>query len=224
MSTASWSSFLQWVAPWVPGVPDPVLEDAIRTAAIDFCRRSRTWRVELSPLSVVALTYQYAIASALPGTVTAADVVVSDIIRMEFNGLDLPVKTPDQLDDAWPGWKIAQAYQPSVCFMSDERTLRLVAIPTLDAAAAIAGTVALKPSATAATIDQTVFEEHHQAIANGALSKLLLMPGNSWTSREDAVDRRTAFDKAVWSARNRARKAYTATRAFAARPREYGYG
>ena len=213
----AWASFLPRVLPFAPGVPDQVAEDAILQAAIDFCKRSRTWRTELPAFDIVANTATYTLASP------RADAVISDVLRAELNGLDMPLKTPDQLDDSWPGWKTAQAFTPSCWHMANERQMRLVAIPTQAATAAITASVALKPAVNATTIDQTVFEEHYQAIADGALATLLAMPDNSWTDDIRAMSRKAVFNGTIVSARTRARKAYSATRAFGARPRQYGF-
>ena len=43
---SSLDSFLPYVRPWAPGVPDPTAYKAIRQAAVEFCERTRLWKFE----------------------------------------------------------------------------------------------------------------------------------------------------------------------------------
>lgn len=216
MPSVAWDEFLPKVLPFVPGVPDEVAEDAIRIKAIELCRRARVWRVELDAIDIVANVYLYDLN---PGD----GMVVTDVVGAELSRLPFPMKTPDMLTDAWPGWKTATAQSPSCFYLENDRQIRVVAIPLLAAVGAITIRAAIKPAVDSDGIEQMIFEEYQETIGHGAVAHLLSIPNKAWTDGVESEKRERRYLNGITSARTRARKSFMSGSSLAARPREFGY-
>ena len=53
MATVTYNTFFPYLIPLIPHVPDPVAEQAVRDACIEFCKESLIWREQMDPLSSI---------------------------------------------------------------------------------------------------------------------------------------------------------------------------
>lgn len=56
-----WSDLYQDILPHVPGCPEPLLDDAIRRAAVQFCRESHIWIEQISNVYVFKNVTRYSL-------------------------------------------------------------------------------------------------------------------------------------------------------------------
>lgn len=193
MSVVTFESFLPAVAPLVPDCPDLVILDALRKASNQFCRESALWTVTNDAQSAVADEGEYDIDSPT-GTVPVILEAVS------YNGVPLTAKTPSQLDALIVDWANASGL-PTYYVRSADDVVRLVPMPESDAEDAIVMRVAVAPDPlTGIGVEDIVANKFYEAIAAGALARLLLMPGK-WANPQFAQIKAAEFRAAIGDAR-----------------------
>lgn len=173
--------FLPKVHQFAPGVGDPVAYEWIREAAITFCERTRSWRS----------FDQYAVSGIYPGDVRApAGSVIHEIEMVTYNGQQLTGKTPDELDVLTPGWRTgANRGCPSYFTQLDPNTIALAPL----AAGQVTAWLILKPTADAMEVPDFIADQHRQVIADGALMRILALPGKDWSNPQMAAASAAAF-------------------------------
>ena len=178
--------FLTEVRPWAPGVPDPTAFKALRGAAIEFCERTKLWKFESTT----------AVLSTDPATstiTTPADSTVFDIEVAEFDGVELIPKATRDLDDIMHGWRtgLVGAGQPRYITQIEQNKLTLV--PQAYADGSLYLCLRLKPSQTAMTMPDFM-RDYAEVIGWGALSRLLTVPGQSFSNPALAAEYLAKFN------------------------------
>ncbi len=182
---AAWSAFYPDVLVYVPGCPDPLLDQALRDAAIEFFQRTRTWVQWLDPVVATAALRQYELD--LP---TGAEVV--RIEQATRNGRPLEVQGFRSLP-ADP----TLATGDDMALVSADR----VEIVLTQAAASrdrIQVFASLMPTRTAASLPDQLVAEYRHAIAEGAKHRLLRIPG-PLSKPQAAKEAKDLFEAAVAS-------------------------
>lgn len=170
---------------YAPGVADPTAYFAIRQAAIEFCERTRSWRYE----DLFSISAQDAEAIFAP-----SKSVIHDIDAVFFDGVKLKPKTPVQLDAIMPAWRSGSEKPnsfPMYVTQTEQNTITLVP--------ASAGTLNislfLKPAQDADQLPDFLVDQYREPIAWGALSRILLIPNQSFTNVEMAAAFGQAFQQ-----------------------------
>lgn len=211
---AEWRDFLPETMRLCPTAPRVVALTQIKEACIDFFQRSRCWRVDLAPVLVPTSTQTFA-------PVPPAQTEVVDIMSAQWDGRPITIKSRQELDDEWTGWRgLLPSERPQLLSLQNERTMRL--IPMNTAAGTLDVYAAIKPSRMASGIDDIQFSEHLETIAMGAAFRLLMMPDKAWTNFELAAERRDAFRDGIRKARNLAKRGYARSNNLYAPARRYG--
>lgn len=179
--------FLPEVRPYAPGVPDVTAYKNLRLAAIEFCERTRLWRFED--------TYDVT-ASDCEQVSTPAGSVLHDIEVVMFDGRELrPVGTRD-LDRLSPGWRTddpIQSGMPEFVTQIEQNTIRIV--PAL--AGSLYLCLRLKPSQDTMDLPDFLLGEYRECIGWGALGRLLMLPGQSYTNPDMAAFYMSRFNTKV---------------------------
>jgi hypothetical protein len=167
-------SFLPYVRPWAPGVPDTTAHKNIRFAIIEFCERTRLWKYE-DDYDVTEATCNGPITSP-----TGA--VLHDIEIVMFDGHELEAVATRDLDRLAPGWRTGDLGGgiPKYYTQIDQSTLRVV--PAKDGHLYLC--LRLKPAPDATTIPDFIANEYSECIGWGALGRLLTVPGQSYSNPE----------------------------------------
>lgn len=163
---ADLSVFHSRIAPIVLGCPTPTINQAIIDACIDFCTEGSALMAELDAVTTSAGNPD--IELDLPSATRVARVVS---LTIDGRKLAATTRHPASKDDA---------SQPTSYSVSEDGTVRLY--PTPDKAYTVESIVLLKPSRSATAVDDSLFERHAEAIASGALLRLLSMNGVSWAN------------------------------------------
>lgn len=196
--------FGPYIRPHAPGVSLLTAEYMARMAAIEFCERTRCWR-ETFGLSV---TQQY---FELPMFDFATTVDVSSVIwngerRLEPVAMeDLPPDwatmtpgTPETFTTSAPGVFIVLPFEPGVFSASVYLKPRSGQDFTITAAdvpgAEIDTTQPLQDYYN--QVPNFLLIEHAEAIASGALARILAMPQQKWSDPGLAAYHRQQFDMA----------------------------
>lgn len=174
---SSLDSFLGYVRPWAPGVPDPTAYKAIRGAAIEFCERTRLWKYEDD--------FDVSVEDCNSGIFTPNGSVVHDIEVVLHNGHELFPKATRDLDMLEKGWRTGETSGgiPKYFTQIDQSTLRIV--PALEGHLYLC--LRLKPSQEATDIPDFISREYNEVIGWGALGRILTIPGQSYSNPELAT-------------------------------------
>lgn len=201
MANKTLADFLPDIAPQVKGCPDPVIENAVRNALIDFCEQTRVYQ---DWCTYTAGTNDEELELDPP-----KDTVVVDVLEVDYDGDRIDPVIPHDLDRDKPGWK-SETGEPTGFYMKQPgRLMRLVPIPEAAVADAIHIWAALKPSKTATAIVDWMFEEYFEDIKHGALARLYGMPNEPWSSATRSKDEQDVFDVAIATRKDQAARNFT---------------
>ena len=162
---ATLQDFLPLVAVHCTNAPTPAMESAVRSAAIEFCRKTLCHQVTLAPFNTVVDQREYTLA---PGT----GLQPAKLLACRVNGQRMRLLTPAEFD-AMPSVD-ATSGTPEAVWLSGTSRLSLYRTPALVAPVEIR--MALEPTQAAATIADDVFFEHAESIAYGAAQRLAMTP------------------------------------------------
>jgi hypothetical protein len=219
MST-HWDGFLHLVLPWVPGCPPALAARAVHAAAAELCAKALVQRQDLAAVDVLAGQAEYDLNPP-------AGTVVAMVLGVRLDGSPLAAASEETLERMCPSWQGLTAERATHYLLGSASRLVLVPVPDRDTAQALVVRAALSPLPPgrdgdgAADIAQALLDQWADAVAAGARSRLLLMPGKEWSSAElGAVDDRR-FRLGLQRARNALAKGRTRV-SLSARPRTFG--
>lgn len=171
----SYESLLPEIIPMVPSCPDTLIEQNIRAAAIEFCEKTGIYQAELDPITTVGGIYEYDLE---PPSQTA----VHKIMWATYDGNDLESISTKLLEQRKPDWRNADYYgTPEYFLKQGQSTFWLVPVPSATMVSSTIIRVQLKPTHRSTACDETVMEDYRDSIINGAIFRLLRIPGREWT-------------------------------------------
>lgn len=175
-TSVPYSSFLDYVVPYVPGVPQAIAERCIRDAIIDFCDETKIYEQVLDTVFVPAGTIEF-VLEVPNGTKLAA-------VNM--------LTTTDGV-----------YLEPLSGFVVRHDIVELTA--SLPSDSTIYANVALKPSRGSINCPSFILEDWVDVIANGAQAMLFSMANEEWASTRDAANKYSLYRVGVAKARRYAR-------------------
>jgi hypothetical protein len=175
-------SFLPLVRGRLPGCPEMILENGVRDACIEFCKRTQF----LTEAVTVDVVSGEAAVTLYPDTDTHWEVLsvqrdaelLTPLFRAEFvtQGLDVDSGTP--------------AYY----YLEGDRTLVLGPIP--DADETLTAVVTLRPKDTATRVADALYSDLREAIAAGARAWVRRNYGD-WVNPQFEAEDRKIFEYAI---------------------------
>lgn len=192
---AAYSSLIKEVLPYVPLCPDSLVEQALRSATIEFCERSKAYILDMDPFTTTSGVYEYDF-DIPTGT------EVHQILYMTYDGQDMDPISPRSLELNYPDWR-DRTGNPHVYLQKTPTTFWVVPVPS--GSDQLIVSVALKPSRTSNNIDTTISNTYRDAIIYGALYRLLRMPHREWSEIGAAQEYSFQFSQEIKQAELRAR-------------------
>jgi len=184
---------------YVPGCPEPLVEQKIRDAAIEFCNLSGYWQEELDPFDTEADRGTYDIDAP-------ANAVIRHILTLKADEeILIPSKTVS-LDRRAEHWR-TRTNKPRRYVLKSMTELLLT--PTPDKIYSITAFASLRPSNNATEIPDILMDFQREVIASGAIFKLMTIPTRQWTDMNSAAIYRQQFYRGVKQARIDANKQYS---------------
>lgn len=183
MSTRTFISLVNRLAPSVPGCPQPIIEQHVRDAAIEACERTLAWRYEQPSTRLTPGVYEYPYNNPLQTEVHA-------FLTATVNGSPLDPVTLEQMYfkyPQWPDFDVNQRSTPRVICQLDPDNYTIAPLPDADKAYDLKMIVVLKPLRSASGMDKNVMDDLENVIMHGALQHLLVMPNKNWSDRELAT-------------------------------------
>jgi len=197
MSNTKYSDLLDDVLPSLAADPsDPVTEHAIKRTVIEFCASTWIWKHLPDPIDVVAGEAVYDL-EPLPAT------DVATVMSVSLDGYMLFAKTTDWLDANEPGWRSVTG-APRYFTQVDTEQVILAQVPASSSAGGLTATLALQPSQNSTGFPKWIANQYLYALADGAIARLMLIPGKPWTDLNTGADKRSRFEAAMANARNTA--------------------
>lgn len=207
------SAFRQKVLREITGCPNFLIDEVVLETLIEFCEDSSYWQEELENHHILKDHHTYSI-------ITPADTLLVSIISAQDDGSPISPKTEDQLDREWPKlawryphyshgsqssspWRTAVSDTAQYFFLPDINHIRLIGIPTSNKVTKLTMRAALKPTMTATTIGDVLFDEFYDDIAYGAKARLFEMADKAWTNPAKAAEYRGKFLTAIDEAKSR---------------------
>lgn len=196
------SSFFPLVKPYAPACPDPVAEQMIRLAAIEFCERTRCWRhIVQRRISGFDDGCRGGPIRILPPYAT-----IFEFEFAYFNGSKLDALQFSEVDVAAPGQENEFIGFPAHITQTEPNTVMI--IPAPDASGTLNMSIFLKPVGSdewsGSSYDQEedddlnvlpdfLLIQQGEAITHGALSRILALPKQSYSNPEQAEFYRLSF-------------------------------
>ena len=178
MSTKALNTLYTLVMPQLPYCPPALIDQNILELVDLFCRETLAWTCDLDPIDVVSDMQDYDLDGEQPSYAQIEKIltVIRDDVTLE------PLKH----------WNITDR---------EAVTLHLIDDPTADSAGGLEIQVALRPKSNATIIDTRFLDDWQQKIAYGVMSRLMLMPGKTWSNAALA----TYYDRLFWDGVNLAK-------------------
>lgn len=178
----SFAQFVPEIAIHVSECPSILIELAVRQAAIDFCHASRIYRTTVSDMDTVAGERDY-------GLVLPPDTTIVALEWLTLDGGDLEVASSRLLSKSDVGTP-THGYATGAL-------LHLSPTPLHSVVGVVSAEVSVKPTHAATELPDEVVNDYNQAIIDGALARLLRIPGKAWTDPNAAGDYFTLFEAAA---------------------------
>lgn len=192
----SLTSFLPYVLPHVVGCTNMLAEQAVLSSCIEFCTQTLLVQ-ELSTQTVTAGVVDYTV------DVPASSVLVRVLgVIHEDSWL-----TPNSIENMRSGVALrgdvgdstATESTPRVYFQKTPTSedITLYPVPVYTVANGLAVRAAFAPSRSASSVDDVLFNNWVEPIAAGAISRLMMIPGQPFSAPALAGAYRVQFDVAT---------------------------
>lgn len=183
-----WDDFLPLMRPFVPSCPDVTSKLYLAQVASDFFARTYIWRTEIDAVYTAPNLVEYDLDS---------EAVVEDVIGVVYEETVL-----DRTDlRLLPLEKLSETGSPTAFYVHNDTTIRIYPIP--DARARLTVTAILKPSRTALSVEDWIYETWADVLVSGAVYRVARIPGKDWTNPNLAEEHRLIYERAISNARIR---------------------
>lgn len=175
-------AFFPYVLPQVPGASDPLVQQAIRSAAIDFCTRTDL---------IQRITTPDATINVMDYTITPpTDMTLTRVLSVSWSGRVLSPEAPSiiqqdvVLRNATVGTTSPYIGDPQYFFQKSpsDSGFSLYPVPQSTLVTGLTVKASYAPANTATTVDDVLFSDWVEAIAAGAIAQLAAMPGQPFSS------------------------------------------
>lgn len=197
----AYESLLPEILPMVPGCPDTLIENNIRSAVIELCEKSGIYQAELDPVTTVNGIFEYDLEAP-------NQTAVHKIMWVVHEGRDLEPISTNLLEQRKPKWRDRDYFAtPEYYIKQSQSIFWLVPVPNETKASSTVLRVQLKPTHTSTACEDDVMNDYRDAIVAGALFRLLRLPSKDWTDYSGAQVYGSLFNEHINSAERRARHA-----------------
>jgi hypothetical protein len=165
------NDFLPYVQPELPGCPIPTIQARLGSVLDAFCRQTLCWTQSLEPVRLVAGQNEYEVETDAP---------VYLLLSAACDGQRLELTSEADLRLEIQAWASRQSARPSKCFLRADGLLMVSPTPS-ESGGVITAQVAQVPKRPVSTIDDQIARHYVDGIASGVLSRLMAMPGTTWS-------------------------------------------
>jgi hypothetical protein len=186
MANVDYSAFFPYLIPLVPHVADPVAEQAVRSACIEFCKESLIWQAPIDPISSQKGEGVYEL-----DVPTGAN--LAHVVDLYYSESRLWKKSISEIASHFSrNWMMKEG-TPTVFTMLNPNEVTLVMKPDKSVTDALTGILAFTPLRKSTQIIDFILEEYAEEIAHGAASRLMAIPNQQWSEPKAAMVYRKQF-------------------------------
>jgi hypothetical protein len=183
-----WDDFLPLVIPHLPGCPNASIKTYLALTAREFFEKTYLWQDDIDAIYLAPNQVEYDLyAHAEVEDVLAVVLENQQLDRTEFRLI--PFERRDEKG------------QPRLYWIHSDRTIRV--FPTPDKRAVMKVSAVLKPARNAPGVEDWIYDTWADALVNGAISRLAIMPGKEWTDAGLAAMHKNMFEQAITTTRIR---------------------
>lgn len=164
---------------YAPGAPGPLIRRELRKAAQRFCRSTLIVLADTPAFTVVAETKTLDLTEYC-----APQTQPVKVIEVNIDGRVIPSVGQDTLRGISALYQQAQPGAVSRYYARDEKTVTLFPVPAADVPGVI--TMAVCPTDAANSLPDELGGLWRNAIVGGALARICVIPGQSYTSVDTA--------------------------------------
>lgn len=187
-----YDGFYPEVMPYFPGIPELLINNAIKNSCIEFCERSDYLIYTPQPQLVIAFEDEYDLTLDLP-----FDTVVSRVKSAWYDQLPLTPKDEEDLRRLYGlDWRV-QVGTPQFFTQYDMNHIILVTTPTLTIVDGLQVTLNIRPAQSSTTVDPVLLERFHEVIAAGARSRLHATPGQAYENPKMADKYAAIYERGI---------------------------
>ena len=188
MMAKTWDDFMPLITPYVSGCPDLTIKLYLPIVSADFFARTYLWRTEIDAIYLAPNQIEYDLD---------AEAVVEDVIAVVYDGKQL-----ERTDLRFiPAERLGETGEPREFWMYADRSIKVFPTPT--ARGQMTVTAVLKPSRTAAGVEDWIYETWADVLISGTIGKLARIPGKDWTDPVLSDTHRAVYERAITDARIR---------------------
>jgi hypothetical protein len=200
---ANFSDFYPYVLPEVVGINEPLADQKILQACIEFCEKTHYWKYVHPAINLVADQKTYTLI------VPAESHIVTILDPVYYNGLKIFSRTREWLDINVNEWEVKKNVNAKHYYAISPGVIRPTPYPDANVVGGISEvTIALKPLPNATSVQDFLFDEFFECISHGAKARLFEMKKEKWSDTELAAYNKEKFDDGIWDARVKVKSAY----------------
>lgn len=173
MSTIAYVDLLPYLLIEVPGCSEPLAEQAVREAVIEFCQLSNLWRYRCDPVTVKAGQADYDLDD-LP-----RDTTLARLMSVFIDDDKLEPTSEDWLDENLRGWRTGTG-RAQFYMQIDPSYMTLVPTPDATSIKGMHITVAVQPSRESTEFPRWINDQYQEALLMGVKARLLKQQGQPW--------------------------------------------
>jgi hypothetical protein len=200
MANAAFSDFLPEISHLIAGCPEPTAINAVRNATIEFCTRTNVWQETQDAVTLTATDFPYTLEA-----LTGATVVT--VLDVSVEGRSIDPTTIDALDKNSYNWRANTGPMPEGYYQPNPD--EVVLYPALSEAKSVVFRVSYAPTRAATGVVDHIYQIHLEAIAAGALARLMAIPMQPWSNPKMALYYSSVFNTAKNSAAMDVNKSFT---------------
>lgn len=168
------TSFVNDIMPHVSGCPRNLVVNAIRKAIDRLCTDSQIWREDIPAGDIIINVADYTITPP-------ASTRMLTLISLMYDGREIDKRSEEYLDRNDPGWRVPQLGTPTDLVYYAPDRIKFNRLPKATITDGLVARVALKPTRTAVSVEDIIYEDWFECIEHGALHYLMEIPGKDWS-------------------------------------------
>jgi hypothetical protein len=199
---ANFSEFMDSVLAEVRLAPEELAIQKLREIICDFCQFTRAWQDDGPPGTITLGVATYEIVAPGDAEPCAVEYLAVDDVQA------VP-RSVEWLDTMIPTWRTREADDFRYFTQLSRKTITFPGIPTVNGTTnGLTYRMSLKPGPESTEIDEDVWSEWRDVLAQGTKAELLVMDGERWANVKRGADYRAQYRKARAEARIRVQRAY----------------
>lgn len=181
------ASFYPHVMPFATGASEMLVEQYLISAAIDFCSHSLIVQADLDPLTLIPGIVEYDLDQPPQQKIHMLMRAYHGNREIEIVTADMAAGNPAHYGNWFYAGATVPTGTPNQLFQKNEKTVMVNRAPSDLEPIILTLAAALKPSRKATQLADILFDDYADALALGAASRLLMLPGQAFSSPQLAA-------------------------------------